>query len=212
MRSASSRATCLRMRAKKSNFRSAPIARNLTRQICAGLSRINARWRAFIWNRISPADAYSRLLAPNVLPPDWGRVLYLDCDLVFRADASELYDFPDDGNAVHATLDIEVYAAGLPEGVFNHARAGYSRRQPVFQFRRAANEFAAMARGEDRRPGHRLSQASWPGHQDDGSGRLERRAPTIRGRQSTRPGTRTGPPSIPTSGFAWGSRGPNGTA
>eukprot|EP01037_Dinobryon_pediforme_P005223 gene5223-5275_t len=39
-----------------------------------------------------PASAYLRLLVTDIVPPELDRVLYLDCDLLIRADLAPLWD------------------------------------------------------------------------------------------------------------------------
>jgi lipopolysaccharide biosynthesis glycosyltransferase len=71
-------------------------------------------------------ETYSRFLAPYVLPQDWDRVLYLDCDLVVLSDLSALYDYPCDGKAILAIRDMEIGQVSAPAGVYNYAEMGIS--------------------------------------------------------------------------------------
>jgi lipopolysaccharide biosynthesis glycosyltransferase len=77
-------------------------------------------------------DSCSRLLAPQVLPEDCDRVLYLDSDMVIRADVSELFDLPNEETAIHAAPDIGVPFVGEPKGVFNYAELGIPATQRYF--------------------------------------------------------------------------------
>lgn len=54
---------------------------------------------------ISP-DAYSRLLAPHVLPADCEQVIYLDCDLVVLADLASLSDAANPEFAISAVSNV----------------------------------------------------------------------------------------------------------
>jgi lipopolysaccharide biosynthesis glycosyltransferase len=49
--------------------------------------------------------AYARLFIPQVLPPDLDRALYLDCDLIARRCAGELFDSPLGNFAALAVAD-----------------------------------------------------------------------------------------------------------
>lgn len=69
-------------------------------------------------------ETYSRVLAPFVLPADFDRILYLDCDMVVVSDLSELYDSPFNGAAVLAARDLEVANVAAPTGVFNYRELG----------------------------------------------------------------------------------------
>jgi len=77
-------------------------------------------------------EAYSRLLAPLVLPQDVTRVLYLDSDMVILSDLSTLYDSPQDDCAIHATRDIDVGTVCAKKGVFNFADLGIPPKTPYF--------------------------------------------------------------------------------
>jgi len=76
-------------------------------------------------------DTYARLLAPWVLPKDFDKVLYLDCDMVILADLSPLYDSRCEGSAVHAARDPVGYVSG-PYGVFNFSDLGIPPEAPYF--------------------------------------------------------------------------------
>lgn len=69
--------------------------------------------------------SYFRLLLPRVLPPEVGRVLFLDSDIVVRRPIAELYDQPLDGYT-HAAIanpfcqsDLERLDIPLPATYFN---------------------------------------------------------------------------------------------
>ncbi len=52
-------------------------------------------------------ETYLRFLAPDVLPPEVTRVLYLDCDLLVLDDVALLYNIPLNGKAVGAVPDVD---------------------------------------------------------------------------------------------------------
>ena len=76
-------------------------------------------------------EAYLRLLAPEMLPPEIERVLYLDCDVVVRTDVSPLFDAPGD-SALWAARDINVGVVSDTWGVFNYAEMGLAADAPYF--------------------------------------------------------------------------------
>jgi lipopolysaccharide biosynthesis glycosyltransferase len=76
-------------------------------------------------------EVYSRLLAPKVLPSDWDKVLYLDCDMVILEDLSPLYDMACNDSAVHAVRD-QIGLVSETHGVFNFAEMGIPPNTPYF--------------------------------------------------------------------------------
>lgn len=97
---------------------------------------------------ISP-DAYSRLLAPYVLPAECEQVIYLDCDLVVLADLALLSDAANPQFAVSAVANVwypyvssrldAPQTAGLSSSpdtdavVFNYAELGIPASNRYFQ-------------------------------------------------------------------------------
>ena len=68
--------------------------------------------------------AYYRLLAPNVLPKDIDKILYLDCDIIVNNDIEGLYTQDINNYAYAAVIDED------NENVEKHARLGYSIEMP----------------------------------------------------------------------------------
>ena len=77
-------------------------------------------------------ETYSRLLAPDLLPADCDRILYLDCDLVAIKDVAEIYDAITDQKIVLAVQDIGIPFVDDPGGVFNYIELGISPDRPYF--------------------------------------------------------------------------------
>lgn len=63
-------------------------------------------------------STYYRLLAARLLPPDLGKVLYLDSDVIVRRSLKELWNTNVDGYAMAAVTDYwqDPRERGLPEG------------------------------------------------------------------------------------------------
>lgn len=64
------------------------------------------------------APAYYRLSIPELFGADVPRVLYLDCDLIVRADVQELWDIPLQDSALGAVEDISNHTykqSGVPQ-------------------------------------------------------------------------------------------------
>jgi lipopolysaccharide biosynthesis glycosyltransferase len=66
-------------------------------------------------------QTYFRLLIPDLLP-DYEKVLYLDCDLIIKADVSELFD----------TNIQEYYIAGVPDTVLAGILNGYDKSKNTY--------------------------------------------------------------------------------
>lgn len=81
-------------------------------------------------NRHITTEAYSRLLAPDVLPPECERVVYLDCDTVVLKDVGALNDAADPERTISAVAAVNLpYVSTLtsvkgPPVVFNHVELG----------------------------------------------------------------------------------------
>ncbi len=65
----------------------------------------DARLNDFFVDKFMTKECYLRILAPEVLPADLDRVLYLDCDLVVLDDLRPLWDTELAGKAVAAAPD-----------------------------------------------------------------------------------------------------------
>ena len=59
-------------------------------------------------------SSYARLMLGELLPQDVRRVIYLDCDMLVRADLGELWAIGQDGNVVLAVQDYYVHTLGHP--------------------------------------------------------------------------------------------------
>ncbi len=75
------------------------------------------------------AEAYARLLAPDLLPASCTRAVYLDCDLVVRADIANLQDALDDAHVLGAVSEVYFSYVSSPKNerdavVFNYAELG----------------------------------------------------------------------------------------
>lgn len=71
--------------------------------------------------------AYARLLIPDLLSEDYGRVLYLDGDMIALRDVAELYDADLGGNPIGSSVDMSfaVQAYGQ-RNKFERERAEYT--------------------------------------------------------------------------------------
>lgn len=72
---------------------------------------------------------FYRLLAPQVLPVDVDRFVYLDCDLIVRSDVHRLAGVELDGAVVAACQD---YLGTMREAVANHHELGLAADAPYF--------------------------------------------------------------------------------
>ncbi len=76
------------------------------------------------------ADSYSRLLAPDVLPANCARAVYLDSDLVVIKDIGALYEAADDAHTVAAVSAVSLPYVSTdtsptgPPVVFNYTELG----------------------------------------------------------------------------------------
>lgn len=75
---------------------------------------------------------YSRILAPEILPTEVERFLYLDADLLVLDDVSKLYATPLDGNIVAAATDMAVPVVSAPMGLKRHEELGIAANTPYF--------------------------------------------------------------------------------
>ncbi|MCE0523232.1 MAG: glycosyltransferase family 8 protein [Methylacidiphilales bacterium] len=69
-------------------------------------------------------DTYSRLFAPNVLPPECGKFIYLDCDVIVLTDVAVLYDQAQAPTLLHAVRDVGSPWVSCPDGISNYAELG----------------------------------------------------------------------------------------
>ena len=75
------------------------------------------------------AEAYARLLAPDLLPASCSRAVYLDCDLVVLADVADLQDAIDDTHVLGAVSEVFFSYVSSPKNerdavVFDYAERG----------------------------------------------------------------------------------------
>jgi lipopolysaccharide biosynthesis glycosyltransferase len=96
-----------------------------------GLKHVVIEWHSAKQGLPLPADrelgaeAYMRILVPNILPESVERAIYLDCDLVVLTDISRLYDATRDApGLVQAAADISMAFAGDPYGIFDYRERG----------------------------------------------------------------------------------------
>lgn len=68
------------------------------------ISDIGKRLKTNIPSTIA-ISAYSRLFLASILPPNINKVLYVDCDVIFNNDISELWDTNITNNSVAGVLD-----------------------------------------------------------------------------------------------------------
>lgn len=101
--------------------------------------RVEVIWNASLRNRVQHLPetwptitraAYARLFLPQILPPDIGRVLYLDSDVMVRWCVGDLFSSDMDGYAALAVPDTQAPFVSSPLGVPRWFEGG-----------RAANEF-----------------------------------------------------------------------
>ena len=97
-----------------------------------GRPNVEVRWhtaaaasleRLPLWGRM-PVTTYQRLRAPELLPPELRRVIWLDCDLVTTVDVGALWDVGLDGRHLLAAQDIVVPFMASRGGVSRHADLG----------------------------------------------------------------------------------------
>jgi lipopolysaccharide biosynthesis glycosyltransferase len=76
------------------------------------------------------AANYFRLLLPEVVPAHLHRVLYLDADLLVRADLAPLWEAEMGGAPLLAARDYSAPVVGAPYGLPNHAALGLAADTP----------------------------------------------------------------------------------
>jgi lipopolysaccharide biosynthesis glycosyltransferase len=69
-----------------------------------------------VWGRMKPVT-YSRLLLASLVPRDWARALWLDCDVLLRTDLASLWDLDMGDRPVLAARDLAVPCLGSRYGV-----------------------------------------------------------------------------------------------
>jgi lipopolysaccharide biosynthesis glycosyltransferase len=105
-----------------------------------GLSRVEMQWPVLdpAWFAGLPEserfsrDAFSRIFAPDILPPECEKFVYLDSDMIVLADVGELNDSAIAPTTLHACLDIFSYRADCRDGVFNWIEMGLPGDAPMF--------------------------------------------------------------------------------
>ena len=75
---------------------------------------------------------YARLLAPDILPGNVDRLLYLDADLLVLDDISKLWALPLEGNLVAAVQDMAVPHVSSPMGLRRFEELGIEPGAPYF--------------------------------------------------------------------------------
>lgn len=78
------------------------------------------------------AAVYGALVLPDILPEEWDRVIYLDCDTITRSSLSELWETPLNGRILGAVVDSYVPTVGSPYGVSCWREIGMGRDFPYF--------------------------------------------------------------------------------
>ncbi len=76
--------------------------------------------------------AYVRLFLDRWMSPDVKRLIYLDCDLVVRADISDLWNTDLNGLPIAAVVDQSVGAVSYRHGLRNYKEIGLDRDTPYF--------------------------------------------------------------------------------
>ena len=84
-----------------------------------------------LWGRMTLAT-YDKLLAPELLPSRVTRALWLDADVLARADLAELWDGPPSAAPVQAAPDPLVQRLGARFGVAAWKELGLDPRAPYF--------------------------------------------------------------------------------
>ena len=79
-----------------------------------------------------PVEASFPLLLPDLLPPHIERILFLDADLLVRADISPLWHTPLPTQTVAAAVDQAVLTCGSPRGVKNCQARNIPADAPYF--------------------------------------------------------------------------------
>jgi lipopolysaccharide biosynthesis glycosyltransferase len=85
------------------------------------------------YDHISPV-CYFRLLLPELLPSGLEKVLYLDCDLIIRADLASLWETDISATAFAATHELSspTVKARLVDGIRFHRELGLTRDRARF--------------------------------------------------------------------------------
>lgn len=84
-----------------------------------------------VWGRMS-ATTYARLLLPTLLPPSIDRVIWLDCDMIIRADLGALWTHPLDGCAALAVQDMIVPYVSCTDGIAQYEALGLEPQAEYF--------------------------------------------------------------------------------
>lgn len=73
-----------------------------------------------------------RIQAPLLLPSSYGRMIYLDSDIIVRHDIGYLADITLDGCTIGAVRDEYIPYFSAPWGVANYRQLGFSGSEPYF--------------------------------------------------------------------------------
>lgn len=77
-------------------------------------------------------ESLFRLLAPELLPPDIDRAVYLDCDLCVLKDITPLWQFDETQFPVYASIDPIVRVVSNDQGLPNYKELGIPGNSPYF--------------------------------------------------------------------------------
>jgi lipopolysaccharide biosynthesis glycosyltransferase len=78
------------------------------------------------------AETYLRLTLPTVIPQQFDKVLYLDCDLLICGDVSELWNEDIGSYSVMAQVDYFIKTVGDDYGLPNYAELNLEPDHPLF--------------------------------------------------------------------------------
>ncbi|NEQ27853.1 MAG: glycosyltransferase family 8 protein, partial [Microcoleus sp. SIO2G3] len=76
--------------------------------------------------------AYYRLLIPEVVPPNFDKVIYLDCDMIVRGDLSELWQIDIGDRYVLAVQDDNQPYISMAAGLQNYKELGLNPHDKFF--------------------------------------------------------------------------------
>ncbi|HBL14337.1 MAG TPA: glycosyltransferase family 8 protein [Cyanobacteria bacterium UBA11162] len=79
-----------------------------------------------------PIAAYYRLLIPDLLPAEFDKVIYLDCDLIILEDLAKVWNLELDNHYILAAQDTTVPYISSPDGLANYKQLGISEQAKYF--------------------------------------------------------------------------------
>lgn len=103
-------------------------------------TRVDLRWTMPCWSQGArlptwgsmPTTTYQKLALGETLPPEVGRAIWLDCDLLVTTDLRALWREPLDGNCLLAVQDRRVPTVGSRFGVGPYREYGLTPEVPYF--------------------------------------------------------------------------------